>query len=136
MPPPMSIDRDADFFFVVAEHRLGAGERLEHDVGDGEPAALGAANDVLDAARGGRDEVDLHAEAHAAHPDGVADAVLAVDHVLARQDVEDLPVGVDRDGARAFEHALDVAARHLAAGDRRDAVASSASECGSRAMPA
>ncbi len=29
--------------------------------------------------------------------------------------VEDLAVGVDRDGARALEDALDVAARHLAA---------------------
>ena len=56
----------------------------------------------------------------------------AVDDVLARQDVEDLAIGVDRDRARAFEDALDVGARDLAAGDGRDAVATSASECGCR----
>ena len=115
-------DRDADLLLVVGEDGLGARERLEHDVGDDEAAALGAADDVLHAARGGGDEVHLRAEAHAAHPDRVADAVLDVDDVLARQDVEDLAVGVDRDGARAFEDALDVGARHLAAGDGRDAV--------------
>src|SRR6202042_836252 len=95
---------------------------LQDHVGHGEPAALGAADDVLDAARGGGDEVHLHAQAYSGHPDGVADAVLAVDHVLARQDVEDLAVGVDRDRARAFEDALDVAPRYPAAGDGRDAV--------------
>ena len=36
--------------------------------------------------------------------------------------VEDLAVGVDRDGARAFEDALDVGAGDLAAGDGGDAV--------------
>ena len=115
-------DRDADLALVVGEDGLGARERLEDDVGDDEAAALGAADDVLDAARGGRDEVHLRAEAHAAHPDRVADAVLDVDDVLARQDVEDLAIGVDRDGAGALEDALDVGAGHLAAGDRGDAV--------------
>ena len=60
-------------------------------------------------------EVDLHAEADAAHPDRIADAVLVVDDELARQHVEDLTIGVDRDGARALEHAVDVGARDLAA---------------------
>ena len=108
-------DGDADFFLVLAEHRLGAGERLEHDVGHGEAAALDAAD--RRSARSERrrgDQVDAHLEAHAAHADRVADAVLVVDHVLARQRVEDHAVGVDRDGARAFEHALEVGARDLA----------------------
>ena len=114
---------DTDLLLVVAEDGLGAGEGLEHHVGHREAAALGAADDVLHAARGGRDEVDLHAEAHPGHADGVADAVLAVDHVLAGQDVEDLPVGVYRDGPRSLEHPLDVAGVHLTAGDGRYAVA-------------
>ena len=54
-------DGDADLLLVLGEHRLGAGERLEHDVGDVEVAALGAADDVLHAARRGGDEVDLRA---------------------------------------------------------------------------
>ena len=43
-------DRDADLLLVLGEHGLGARERLEHHVGDGQPAALGAAHDVLHAA--------------------------------------------------------------------------------------
>src|SRR5262249_12232912 len=54
--------------------------------------------------------------------DGIADAVLAVDGVLAWEHVEDLPVGVDGNRARALQHALDVAARDLAAGDGGHAV--------------
>src|ERR1019366_4350641 len=114
---------DADLLLVVAQHRLGARQRLGDDVGHGQAAAPGAGNRVLHAARRRGDEVHFHAQAHARHPDRVADAVLAVDHVLTRQDVEDLPGGVDRDRARALEHPLDVAAGDLAAGDGGDAVA-------------
>jgi hypothetical protein len=59
---------------------------------------------------------------HSCHPDGIPDAVLAVDHVLARQDVKDLTIRIHRNRARSFEHSLDVAARDLAAGDGGDAV--------------
>src|SRR5690606_32296428 len=45
-------DGHADFLLVLADHRVGAGQGLEHDVGDVETAALHAADDVLHA--GGR----------------------------------------------------------------------------------
>ena len=136
MPPPMSMTATPISFSSSLRTASALASGCEHDVGDREAAALGAADDVLHAARRRGDEVHLHAEAHARHPDGVADAVLAVDHVLARQDVEDLAVGVDRDGARALEHALDVAARDLAAGDGRDAVATPSERMWLPPMPA
>src|SRR5580704_11436764 len=104
VPPPMSTTA-TPISFSSSQSTASALERLEDDVGDHEPAALGAADDVLDARGGGRDEVHLGAEADAAHPDGVADAVLRVDDVLAGEHVEDLAVGVHRDGARPLEDA-------------------------------
>ena len=95
-------DRDANFLLVVREHRVRARQGLEHDVRDLEATPLDAANDVLDAGARRRDQVHPDLEAHAAHPDGVTNTVLVVDQVLARQRVQDHPIGVDRDRASAF----------------------------------
>ena len=55
-------------------------------------------------------------------PDRVLDAALVVDHEFLGQDVEHLAIGRQRDRARRFEHALDVARRDLAAPHRDHAV--------------
>src|SRR5690606_15151569 len=39
-------DGDSDFLLVLAQHRVRTGQRLEHHVGDIQPAALHAAHDV------------------------------------------------------------------------------------------
>jgi hypothetical protein len=57
---------DADLALVLGEHRLGAREGLEHQLGHVEPAALGALGDVLHAGDRGGDEVDAGLEADAA----------------------------------------------------------------------
>ena len=121
MPPPMSMTA-TPISFSSSDRTASAGERFEHDVGHAEPAALDAADDVLHAAGRRGDEVHSHLQAYAAHADGIAYAVLVVDDVFARQDVEDLAVGVDRYRARPFEDALEVDAGHFATRDRRDSI--------------
>ena len=98
----------AEFLFVVGEHRVAGRQLLEHDVVDLEPAALHALDDVLRSALGARHDVHFRFETHAGHADGFADALLAVDHVLLRQDVQDLLVRWDCHGARRIDHAIDV----------------------------
>src|SRR2546423_10865040 len=46
--PAADVDqRDAQLLLLLGEHRLGAGERLEHDVGHLEPGPRAALHDVL-----------------------------------------------------------------------------------------
>jgi len=107
--PAADVDqRDAELLLVALEHGLRGRERLEDDVGDLEVAAVGALDDVL--RRGDRrgDDVDPRLEAHGGHPQRVADAVLVIDDVLLRQDVEHLAVHRDRDRLGLLDDACDV----------------------------
>ena len=114
VPPPMSTSATPSSRSSGVEHRLGRRERLEHEVGDVQAAALAALDDVLRRGDRGGDDVDLGLEPHARHAERLADAVLVVDDELLRQHVQDLAVHRQRDRARGVEHALDVAAAHLA----------------------
>ena len=51
----------------------------------------------------------LDLEAHTAHANRLADAILAIDHELLRQDMQNFLLGGDRHGARCFDHAIDIA---------------------------
>src|SRR5262249_17997216 len=62
-------------------------------------------------------------QAHAGHAERLFDAVLVVDDVILRQDVQHFAVHRDRDGFRRVHHALDVALAHLFVFHRHDAVA-------------
>ena len=56
-------------------------------------------------------------------PTGIADAFLRiVEHVFARDGVQDALVGGDRHGLRRFEHAVEVGVGDFAVADRRDAL--------------
>ena len=79
VPPPMSMSDDAELLLVGEQHRLGRGERLEHDVLHGEAGAVDRADDVLHRGDGAGHDVDLDLEAHAGHADRLADAVRVVD---------------------------------------------------------
>ena len=59
-------------------------------------------------------DVRLDLEPDRAHAERVLDALLAVDHEAARQDVEHLAVGRDRHGAGHLGGAVDVLAADLA----------------------
>src|SRR5207237_8197051 len=65
------------------------------------------------------DDVRLDAEARAEHADRVRDVVLAIDDVVARDNVDDLAVRRDADDARAIEDARHVV-RHDGARAVRD----------------
>src|SRR5690606_24879952 len=66
----------ADFPLVLAQHGGRTGKRLQHDVGDVQAASLDGAHHVLHRRGAGRDQIHLGLQAHTAHPDGVADALL------------------------------------------------------------
>src|SRR3546814_10701020 len=65
----------------------------------------------------------VHFQPHAGHADRVADAFLrVVEHVVARDRVQDLLVGRDRDGLGRLQHPVEVVEADLAVADRRDAL--------------
>ena len=112
---------DAQLLLVGEEHRLGRGQRLEHDVLHGQPGAVHRADDVLHGRHRAGDDVHLDLQAHARHADRLPHAVLVVDDERLREHVDDLAVLRQVDGAGGLDGALDVGPAHLAlpARDRR-----------------
>src|SRR5262249_24814344 len=106
-------DGDAELLLVVVEDRLRRRQRLEDDVGHLQVAAVAALDDVLRRGQRGGDDVDLGLEADAGHAERLADAVLLVDDVLLRQDVDDLAVHRDRDRLGALDDAREIAVADL-----------------------
>src|SRR5699024_3200923 len=93
-----------------------------HQPVHGQAAAVDALADVLHRRRRAGDQVHAGFQAHAAHADRVADAVLAVDAVFLRLVVEQLAVGRDRHRARRLQHLLEVAGSDFVVADGRGAV--------------
>ena len=85
----------------------GRSQRLQHQVTHLQPAAAHAFHDVLRRRHGAGDDVHLDLEAHAAHAQRLAHAVLAVDDEFLRQDVQDLLVVRDRDRLRRLDDAVE-----------------------------
>src|SRR5690606_15989142 len=115
-------DGHAQFLFVLVENGVARGELLEDDVVDLEAAAADALDDVLRRAHRAGDDVHLGLHAHAAHADGLADALLAVDDEVLREDVQDLLVVGNGQRARRLDHPLDVAGADLVVADGDHAV--------------
>src|SRR6266446_5783526 len=112
--------RDAQLLFVVRQHRVGSGERLEHQLGRPVARSLHTAAQVLRGRGLHGHEVHLHLESRAGHPHGIRDAALLVDHVLLRDIVQQLVVASQRHGARHLVHARHVLRRDLVARHRHD----------------
>src|SRR6185369_13940792 len=104
---------DAEILLVLGEYGVARGQRLQHEVIDLEAAAAHALDDVLGRRDGAGDDMGLDLEAHAAHADRLADAVLAVDDEFLGQDVQDFLIGRNRHRLGGFDNALDVAGRHF-----------------------
>jgi hypothetical protein len=66
--------------------------------------------------------VHLGLEAHAGHPDRIADSLLAVDDEFLRQHVQDLLVGRDGDRLGRVDHVLDIGGLDFLVADRNHAV--------------
>src|SRR6266545_1833871 len=122
--------QDAELLLIGRQHGLGRGQRLEHDVLDGEPRSVHRPHHVLHGGHGARHEVDLDFQPHARHAERLADAILIVDDEGLRQSVDDLAVGREVDGLRRLERALDVDGVDLAAlaGHRHHAAAVDAAD--------
>ena len=74
------------------EDALAGGEAGAHDVFDVETGAMHALDDVLHGRLCAGNDVRLHLETVTCHADRIAHAILSVDGVCARDDVDDLPV--------------------------------------------
>ena len=100
----------AEVAFVLREASLGRSERLKNGVADEDSRAICGGDEIL---RGGDrrgDEMDVGFEALADHADGVADAVLRVNHKFVREDVKDFAVFGKRDVAGGVDGAANVVA--------------------------
>ena len=107
-------DHDAEVHLRLGEDRLGRRERVGDPVVDADLRLLDAFGQVLQR-RGRRgDDVGHHLETHGAHAERVLDTLLAIDRIPPGQDVEDLAVRRDVDGAGDLGHPLDVLACDLA----------------------
>jgi hypothetical protein len=113
---------DAELLLVLAEHRVAGTELAEHQVVHLQTAAADALDDVLRGADRAGDHVHPRLQAHAAHADGLADALLVVDDEFLRQDVQDLLVRRDRHRAGGVDDPVDVRLHHLVLLDGGDAV--------------
>src|SRR5207247_661148 len=83
-PAPHLHQGDAQLFLVVRQHRVGRGERLEHQLGRPVAGPLHAAPQVLRGRGLHRHQVHLHLEPRARHPHGARHAALLLDDVLLR----------------------------------------------------
>ncbi len=105
---------DAELALVGGEGGFGGGDGLEDGLGDFEAGLVGAGDDaLLGAGRTGGD-VEIDFEAIADHADGVVDAGLLVEDELLREEMDDLAVGRQRDGAGAIDGGADFFAGDLA----------------------
>src|SRR5579859_5573382 len=107
-------EADAELDLLRREHALARGQAGAHHVLDVEARAVHALDDVLERGLRAGDDVRLDLEALACHAHRVAHALLPVDRVPARDDVDHLAVGGDADRARSFDHALHVVLADLA----------------------
>src|SRR5665213_360641 len=131
---------DAAVEFVLADHRLGGGEDLQDQVVNIEARLVDNLDHVLDGGVGAGDDVGVDLEARAGHAERVADALLSVDRELLGEDVEDLAVRRNADGARRLHGTGDIGVAHLAVPSRHghhttrvlrgDAGAGQADDCG------
>ncbi len=103
---------------VVIERRLGRRQRLDDHVLHAEPGLLHALDHVLDRSQRPGYDVGFDLQAGTAHADGIADSLLAVDHVSAGNDVDDLAIAGHRHGPRRVDHASHVGMRDLVVGPR------------------
>ncbi len=112
----------AQLAFVGGQHRHRRCQRRQHQIVDLQAALLHALGDVGRRRLRAHHQVRMHLQAHAGHADRVADAFLRiVQHVLARNRMQDALIGRNGHGLGGIEHALQIAPGHFAIADRHDA---------------
>ena len=74
--------RDAGLALVIGQHRLGRGQRLEHEIVDLQAVVVDAVDQIGDGRRRAGDDAGIHLQSVAEHADRVQDALL--DHPRCR----------------------------------------------------
>ena len=98
----------------VRRTESAAAERLEDRVVDVNSGFVHGGDDVLRGAGGGGHHVDAHFEARGHHAERIVDAGLIVENEFLRQQMENLAIGGQRDGAGAIDGLLDLVASDFA----------------------
>ncbi len=96
--------RDAQFPFLVGKHRLCHCQRRQHNLRNIEAAAVAALDDILHRGHRPGDNVHLRFETDSGHAKGIPDAVLIIDDVILRQNVEHLAIHRDRHRLGGIDH--------------------------------
>lgn len=112
----------AQFALVGGQDRHAGGQRRQHQIVHLQAALLHALGDVGRCRLRAHHQMRVHLQAHAGHADRIADAFLRiVQHVLARDRMQDALVGRNGHGFGRIQHALQIAPGHFAVADRHDA---------------
>lgn len=101
---------DTGLFFFVGEHGLGAGDRFEGEIADFESGFFDAAEQVVDGSNLACNDVEVGLEAHAAHPDRIANALLVVHREFLRKYVDDFVARGQHELEHVVDEPVDVAA--------------------------
>ena len=114
--------RDAEFAFLGKQRRIRRGERLEHQLRGRDPRTLATLSQVGAVALRRGDDMDPRLQAHPRHPDWIAHPFLVIHRELLRQNMQDLAIERDRDGARGIDHAIDIARTDFATAHGNDSM--------------
>ena len=104
----------AEFLLLVGQKRERGGQAVEHDGLDFELQALHHAHGVLQPVENAVDDVHVHLDARAEHPDGIDDAVLSIDEKMLADGVNDMVLRREIDRLRVANDILDIVLRDLA----------------------
>ena len=110
---------DAQLSFIIRQHGIAGRQLLQDYLVDREAAAHDAFLYVLCGVYRATDEVDLHFHSHAGHAEGLLDALLVVDDVFLREDVQNLLIRRNSYRSGGVDHPVHILLLHfvLAYGD-------------------
>jgi hypothetical protein len=109
----MSTRQTPDILFVLGQHRITGGQRLQYQIDHFETTAMHALDDVLHCRDCASDQVHLDFKPARIHADRFLDAILAIDDELLHQRVQNLVIGRDRRGVGRLDGTLDIVLRDL-----------------------
>jgi len=111
---------DARLPFVVGQHGLRGGQRLEHQVFDFDAVLRDAVRQVGDGGCRAGDEAGIHFQPVGKHADRILDVLIIIDSVAARNCVDDIAIVWQRNIAGLVQRALAVLRRDLASVPAQD----------------
>ena len=104
------------FTLIVAQHRIGGRQRLEHRVVDMHSSPVDCGNHILCGAGGRRDHMNANLEARCHHAQRIVHPGLIVENEFLRQQMQDLARSVGSGMARARSTACLISSRPISRG--------------------